>query len=61
MSDTVAQMRLLAAAVPSVEGGVPYQPIFPATLLSWAEELEELESELSECKEKEVWRGIHDG
>ena len=47
MSDTVKQMRLLASAVPGENGGVPYQPITPSTLLSWANEIEELEMELS--------------
>jgi hypothetical protein len=44
MSDTVAQMRLLAASALRVDGDVA--SIFPLTLLAWANELEELKLEL---------------
>lgn len=50
MSDTANRMRSLAAAVSSENGGVPYQPVFPSTLLGWADEIETLREDFAKLR-----------
>lgn len=45
--DTAQQMRSLADAVPSPNGGVRFQPIFPDTLRTWADEIDELRAAIA--------------
>lgn len=50
MSATVERMRSLASAVPGENGGVPFQPISPNTLLGWADEIETLRADFAELR-----------
>ena len=50
MRSTPERMRSLADAVPGPSGGVRFQPIFPATLREWAEEMEDMQQIINQCR-----------